>query len=239
MSDLLDFAIKAHGGLDRFSKFNFLTARLRQGGALWALKGQEVTLRDANVKVDLHKEWATHWPFSPTTHHSIFTPGKVLIEDDAGRVVEELVDPRPTFAGFELETPWSLPQLGYFAGYAMWNYLTAPFLLARPGVLAVEVDPWSEGGETWRRLRVEFPNAIATHSRIQHYYFDENGLLRRHDYEVEIQGNNSAAHYLTGPVVVDGITLYSNMRIVPNTPDNVPMSEPELVTIELSDYKFD
>ncbi|SDA35875.1 hypothetical protein [Sphingomonas sp. NFR15] len=239
MSDLVDFAINAHGGLDRFNKFDFLTARLKQGGALWPLKGQATTLQEANVKIDLRKEWTSHWPFAPTTHHSVFTPELVRIEDEAGNVVEELTNPRPTFEGFELETPWSLPQLGYFAGYAMWNYLTAPFLLTRPGVVSVEVDPWSEGGETWRRLRVEFPDTIATHSRIQHYYFDDKGLLRRHDYEVEIQGNNSAAHYLTGPVVVDGITLYSNMRIVPNTPDNVPMSEPELVTIELSDYKFD
>lgn len=239
MSDLVDFAIKAHGGLDRFSKFHFLTARLKQGGLLWALKGQGETLTDAHVKIDLHKEWATHWPFAPSTDHSVFTPDKVLIESDAGAVVEELADPRPSFAGFEMETPWSRPQLGYFAGYAMWTYLTAPFILARPGVVCTEVDPWSENGETWRRLKVEFPSSIATHSRVQHYYFDTDGLLRRHDYEVEIQGNNSAAHYLTGPVEVEGITLYSEMRIVPNTPSNVPMSEPELVTIGLSEYKFD
>ena len=239
MSDLVDLTVKAHGGLNHFSKFHFLTAHLKQGGLLWGLKGQGETLANAHVKIDLHKQWATHWPFAPTTNHSVFTPAKVLIEDDAGAVVEELADPRPSFAGFEMETPWSAPQLAYFAGYAMWTYLTAPFILTRPGVVATEIEPWSEAGETWRRLRVEFPDSIATHSRVQHYYFDDQGLIRRHDYDVEIQGNNSAAHYLTGPVEVDGITLYSGMRIVPNTPSNVPMAEPELVTIEISEYKFD
>lgn len=239
MSDLVDFAIQAHGGLDRFKSFNFLTARLRQGGALWGLKGHPSTLEDAHVKIDLTREWASHWPFAPSGNHSIFTPERVVIEDEQGKTVEELVHPRPTFAGYELTTPWSDTQLGYFAGYAMWNYLTAPFLFREPGVVATEIDNWEEAGETWRRLRVEFPDDIATHSRFQTYYFDDTGLLRRHDYEVEIQGNNSAAHYLYDPVEVQGITLYSKMRIVPNTDTNVPLSEPELVTIDLSEYKFE
>lgn len=239
MSDLVDFVIDAHGGLDRFNRLSFLTARLEQGGILWSLKGQEGTLAQAQVKIDLHREWSSHWPFAPTRNHSVFTPGLVRIEDESGALVEELADPRASFAGFEMETPWSAPQLGYFAGYTMWTYLTSPFLLKRPGVVATEIDSWGENGETWRRLKVEFPQDIATHSRVQYFYFDDRGLIRRHDYEVEIQGNNAAARYLHDPVKVDGITLYSTMRIVPNTPTNVPMDAPEIVTIALSDYRFE
>ena len=44
MTDLVDFTIEAHGGLDRFRRFAFLTARLRQGGVLWGLKGQPTVL---------------------------------------------------------------------------------------------------------------------------------------------------------------------------------------------------
>ncbi|MEV2211290.1 hypothetical protein AB0H86_07400 [Streptomyces sp. NPDC050997] len=32
----------------------------------------------------------------------------------------------------------------YFAGYAMWNYLTAPYLLTRPGVVVRELVPQQE-----------------------------------------------------------------------------------------------
>jgi hypothetical protein len=51
-----------------------------------------------------------------------------------------------------LLTPWTDPQLAYFAGCAMWTYLNTPFLLAWPGVVCEELSPWQENGESWRRL---------------------------------------------------------------------------------------
>ena len=47
-------------------------------------------------------------------------------------------------------------QLVYFAGYAMWTYLTTPFLFVMDGVATEELQPWHENGETWRRLKVTF-----------------------------------------------------------------------------------
>lgn len=238
MSDLVDFVIEAHGGLERFKGFKTLEADLLQGGILWALKGQPTVLEHAHVKVDLTQEHVSHWPFAPTQNRSNFTPGRVAIETPEGDVVEELLEPRGSFAGYEMETPWSNPQVGYFAGYTMWTYLTSPFLLKQPGVVTQEVESWTENGETWRRLRAEFPETIATHSKTQTYYFDEKGHLRRHDYEVDIQGSNPAARYLTEPVVVDGITLYGKMRIYPRLPDNTPAVDPLIVAIDLSNYRF-
>ncbi len=39
MTDLLDRAVAAHGGLDRFNQFKTVSAHLVLGGRLWALKG--------------------------------------------------------------------------------------------------------------------------------------------------------------------------------------------------------
>ncbi|QNE31093.1 hypothetical protein F1C10_03445 [Sphingomonas sp. NBWT7] len=238
MTDLLDFAIRAHGGLERFERFQHLRADLVQGGVLWALKGQPTVLEHAHVSIDLRKEHVSHWPFAPTQNRSNFTPGRVAIETPGGEVVEELLDPRASFHGYEMETPWSAPQVGYFAGYTMWTYLTSPFLLARPGITTREIEPWTEDGETWRRLVAEFPEEIATHSKIQTYYFDGKGHLRRHDYEVDIQGSNPAARYLSRPVDVQGLTLYGRMRIYPRQPNNLPASEPLIVSIDLTNYAF-
>jgi len=93
----------------------------------------------------------------------------VALESSTGEVLEELREPRASFAGHALETPWSALQLAYFAGCAMWTYLNTPFLLAHPGVLSKELSPWEENGETWRRLQVSYPNDIATHSSTQTY----------------------------------------------------------------------
>ncbi len=175
MSDLVDVMFDAHGGLDRFRQFAFLNARLHQGGVLWGLKGQPTVLQEANVRVDLNREWVSHWPFAPPTdYRSQFTPPKrVTIETPAGEVVEQLDEPRDSFAGYVMETPpWSNAQVAYFAGYTMWTYLTSPFILARPGVSTEEIEPWTENGETWRRLRVTFPPG---HRHPQH----SPDLLRR------------------------------------------------------------
>ena len=63
----------------------------------------------------------------------------------------------------------------------MWTYLTTPLLLTMENVRVHEVEPWAEGNRTWRVLRVEFPDWIATHSRIQDFYFGNDLSLRRHD----------------------------------------------------------
>lgn len=238
MDALAQLTIDAHGGIDAFRRFSHLTARIKQFGVLWALKGQTETLADANVKIDLKREWASHWPFAPTNDHSEFTPSEVSIRRPDGTVVETLPKPRESFAGFEMETPWSLPQLAYFGGYTMWTYLSTPFLLERDGVTSEEIEPWTEAGEEWRRLRVCFPESIATHSKIQTLYIGPDGLLRRHDYDVDIQGSNAAARYPLTPIEVSGITLFKGFRVFPRGVDNNPLPEPLIVGVDFEDYQF-
>jgi hypothetical protein len=47
----------------------------------------------------------------------------------------------------------------------MWTYLTTPFAFAMDVVATEELEPWRENGEIWRRLKVTFPQSIATHPR--------------------------------------------------------------------------
>jgi hypothetical protein len=239
LPDLARLAIESHGGLERWKQFEFLTARLVQGGVLWGLKGKAGVLERASVKLDLRKEWATHWPFAPTDYRSSFTPQRVAIETRDGQVIEELLNPRESFKGYEMETPWSNPQVAYFAGYTMWTYLTSPFILTQPGVVSEEIQSWEENGQTWRRLRVRFPDSIATHSAVQTFYFDRQGLLRRHDYEVDIQGSNRAARYVHDLIDVSGIILPTKMRVFSRRPDNQSAPEPLIVSVDLTDFLFE
>jgi hypothetical protein len=101
------------------------------------------------ITVDLRGEKASPWPFGPSDRRSRFEPHRVALEDANGNVIEELAQPRSSFKGHTLETPWSDLQLAYFAGTALWTYLNTPFLLARPGVESEELEPWQEVGETW------------------------------------------------------------------------------------------
>src|SRR5262249_15952429 len=154
------------------------------GGALWGLKGQQGFVGASHVTASLHRQWASHSPFLEPAHRTSFNGERVAIEDFNGLVVEARENTRRSFAGHPLETPWDRIQLAYFAGYAMLTYLTSPFSLV--DFESEEVEPWQEQGETWRALRVRFPRSIVTHSTEQTFYFDEKGLLRRHDYDVEV-----------------------------------------------------
>lgn len=235
---LLTLALEAHGGLDRWLRFTNVSAHLVNGGALWGLKQQPGVLDEVNVSVALRRPWASHFPFGEPHLRTSFEPQRIAIETIAGEVVEERRQPRDSFKGHELGTPWDRLQLAYFAGYAMWTYLTTPFLFAMDGIHAEEVAPWHEQGETWRRLRVNFPERIATHSATQTFYFDSGGLLRRHDYDTEVVGGTPAAHYVAEYREYSGILVPTRRRVLGRAPDGTAVPEPLIVSIDLSDIQF-
>jgi len=231
--NLAKLVIEAHGGLERWNRYTRLSAHLIQGGVLWAAKGKAGVLDDVTVTVDLRQEKVSHWPFGSVDRRSRFEPQRVALENAKGEVLEELMQPRSSFQGHTLETPWTDLQLAYFAGCAMWTYLNTPFLLARPGVESEEVEPWQEAGETWRRLKVRFPPDIATHSTEQTLYFDQHSLLERHDYDVEISGGTAGAHYVSDLREFSGIVFPTKRRIFPRQPNGHSAPEPLVVSIDL------
>jgi len=238
MNCLLQQTIAAHGGLERWRRFEYVTAHLRTGGALWALKHQQSVLDDINVRVALLREWASHWPFLKPDLRTSFEPYRVAIETTAGCVVEERLTPRDSFAGHGPDTPWDRLHLAYFAGYAMWTYLTMPFLLTMDGVTTEELPPWHENGETWQRLKATFPPGIATHSTVQTFYVGSDGLLKRHDYDAEVLGGSPAAHYVHQYQEFSGILVPTKRRVLGRKPDGTPVAEPFLVTIDLNEVEF-
>jgi hypothetical protein len=140
-------------------------------------------------------------------------PERVAIQTADGEVLEQRTDPRSTYPmPFELTTRWDALQVAYFASYAVWNYLTSPFLLTYPGVQAQEIEPWDEDGESWRRLRVTFPETIATHNRDQVFYFDSNYMLRHLDYQPEVT-NAPIAHYVSDHKEFDGFIFPTRRRV--------------------------
>jgi hypothetical protein len=236
MTDLLDRAVAAHGGLDRFNHFKTVSAHLVTGGALQSLKGQ-VGVLSTYVTVDLHQEHASFAPFKLPNQRAVFTPERVAIETNEGAVVAERANPRAAFADHARETPWDDLHLIYFGSYAMWTYLTVPFSLTWAGFEAREIEPWQEQGEIWRRHKVTFPPSIASHSTEQTFYFGDDGLLRRHDYVDEIAGNFPVAHYVSEYKDISGFLIPTKRRVFARRPDNTPALNVLTVSIDLSDIR--
>lgn len=238
MSTLANEVMDRYGGLARWKRFSTVTARLRNDGALWTLKQQGGVMDDLSVRVHLREPRASHFPFTAAHLRTSYQPDRVAIEDAAGNAVSELLQPRQSFAGHGLETPWTPLQLAYFAGYAMWTYLNTPFLFAWDGVATEELPPWEENGERWRRLRVTFPENLPSHSTVQTFYFDADHLLRRHDYDADVIGGVPAAHYSADHVDVSGILVPTRRWVLPRQPDGSAAPEPTIVSIALSEIAF-
>jgi hypothetical protein len=76
---------------------------------------------------------------------------------------------------------------------------------------------------------------MATHSSTQTLYINGKGLLKRHDYDVEIAGGMPGAHYIEGYEDVSGIMFPTKRRIFPRQADGTASPEPLVVSIALSD----
>ena len=239
MTDLLDFVVEAHGGRKRWNELKSVSAHLIQGGVTWEMKGQNGVLDDVFVSANLHDEQVSHHPFGAADRRSVFVPERVVIQRDDGTVVEELDQPRASFAGHTLQTPWTTTQLAYFVGTAMWTYLTQPFTFTLPGFQTAELEPWQENGEQWRRLRVVWPSNLASLNSVLTVYVGEDGLIRREDYDVEIMGGSAGAHYMYGYTQIAGIMLPTEHKILPRTPEGESLTEPLLISIGLSDITFE
>jgi hypothetical protein len=233
MSDLLELAVAAHGGWDRWQKLESLRAHISIDGAVWHLKGWPNVFKDAHVSIDPHQQHTEYSPFIEAGRRTVFDQGNTAIVTDSGDVIEQREHSRKAFEGHGLKTPWDAQHLIYFTGYAMWTYLTTPFLFKLPGFKVEEIEPWSEDGETWRRLKVAFPAHIETHSTEQIFYFDASGILKRHDYSVDIMGGTSSANYATEPKTSGGFVFPTRRRVYAIGKNNLPDRSRVAVAIDL------
>jgi hypothetical protein len=237
MGDLLADALAAHGGLDRWAELSRIRATIVTGGELWGLKGLVQDPEPREMNVALHEQWASVHPFGSPDQRTDFTPGRIAIEKLDGTLVAERLDPRASFAGHDLTTPWDPLHRAYFNGYALWIYLTAPFSLTMPGMSVTEIDPVVEDGETWRGLSVRFPPGIETHSTVQEMYFGADNLLCRHDYRVDVAGGFDAVQYVDRIVEADGIRLPTRRRAYRAT-GRTALLDQLMVSIDISDVRF-
>lgn len=232
MKDLLKLAVDAHGGLDRWNTFTRMVAPVSISGAIWDFKQQPGLLLDKTLEIDTQQQKLSITPFTGADLRSTFVPGRLAIETLSGKTVEEHENPLSLFEGHTFATPWNRLHVAYFVSEALWTYLTLPFLYTYPGFVCEEIAPWREDGEEWRRLKVQFPSTVESHTREQVTYFGPDGLMRRHDYTVDILQGNTGANYSTEFRDFQGIKLPTRRRIYAYDAQGQKVPEPLLVSLD-------
>jgi hypothetical protein len=230
MNDLLDSAVAAHGGLDRWNQVRLITFDASVTGAFWYLKGQGDALKDVRLQVDTTRQRVAI-EFAGQDKRAVFEPRRVVVQRRDGTLIEARDEPERSFDGHQFQTPWDDIHLAYFVGEAQWTYLNMPFLATRPGFAAEEIAPIEADGETWRRLAVTFPGHIATHTRRQVLCFGPDGLLRRHDFTIDLLGGVPSQLEAAGYRDADGIILPTTRRAY----DQLAPDHPLMVAIDMDD----
>ena len=228
MNDLLDSAVAAHGGLDRWNRVKSITFDASITGAFWHLKGKGDALKDVRLDVDTRRQLVTI-EFVGQDKRSVFEPHRVVVQRGDGALIEARDDPERSFDGHQFETPWDDIHLAYFVGEAQWTYMNMPFLATRPGFVTEEIAPIEANGETWRRLEVTFPDHIKSHTRQQIFSFGPDGLLRRHDFAIDLLGAVPSQLDATDYRDVDGIILPTARRAY----DQLTPDHPLMVAIDM------
>jgi hypothetical protein len=239
--ELVEKVVAAHGGQQSWSAAGEIRVHARSSGLALASKGARSRFREYDLRVTPDPARSVFEPYPRPGKRGVFEEGRVRVESEDGETLSERHDPRPRFRNPRRLFYWDPLDSLYFAGYAMWNYLTMPLLLTRPDVDVREGEAWQEApGEIWSRLEVSFPEAIHTHCRAQTFYFDREGLLRRHDYTAEPFGSwATSSHYSTGHKEHDGVIVATNRRVVPRNPrSNRAFPGPTLVRLEIDDLEL-
>jgi hypothetical protein len=237
MSELLNLAVNAHGGLDRWNKVKAIKLAASITGAIWYVKGKPDFLKNVVLTSETRNERVTV-EFPGQNKRAIFNPNRIVIETAQGKLIEARDNPEESFAGQQRETPWNDVHVIYFVGEALWTYLNTPFLYTYEGFASEEIPSIQVEGETWRRLKVTFPDNVKSHTREQISCFGPDGLLRRHDYTVDILGGATGLNYASDYRDVDGIIVPTQRRVYAYEGDYQLVKEPLLVPIDMGEIRL-
>lgn len=242
MSKLLDDVLAAHGGAERWQSVSAITARGRLGGLLpTRFSGNKLT--NFTVEIQVAAPHTVLHDFPQAGKRAVLDRGDVRIETPDGELLDTRTDPRSAFfgrSGIRRNVHWDPLDTAYFAGYAFWNYLTSPLLLARDDIAVTEGEPWRESGQTWRRLHATFPAHIETHCWRQTFYVDRDGLIRRHDFVAEPVGGWAAASlYCDQHREFDGLIFPTRRRVLPRGPGRRVLPRPTLLALDFDEIEIE
>jgi hypothetical protein len=176
MNELLDLAVKAHGGLERWNKVKAIKVAASITGAIWYVKGKPDFLKNVVLTAETRNERLAI-DFPGQNKRAVFEPNRIVIEREDGTLIDARDDPEKSFEGQHRETPWDDIHVAYFVGEALWTYLNTPFLYTHEGFVTEEVPSIQVESETWRRLKVTFPDSVKSHTKEQITHIPSVSLL--------------------------------------------------------------
>lgn len=236
---ILRDALRMSGGVDLWRQLQRFTLHLSIGGVLFPGRRSAARLKECVADGTLHEQSLEITGFNAEDRRALYRADWVALEDADGRRIKERNASPAEFRSQLNSTVWDELQLAHYCGYLIWNYVNVPFVLSEPDFRAEELKPVIEQGETWRRLRVEFPARVATHAAEQDFYFDRDGYLRRLEYKADFENSAPVVQLFSGHQRFSGILVPTLCRLLCNAPFGVSSTKSPWVDIEIFDALFE
>jgi hypothetical protein len=232
---LLADALHAGGGLDLWRQIRRFTVYISISGALFARKCRAAQLKDLVAEGGTRQQVLEITGFTANDRRALYRPNWVALEGVDGQRLQERYAAPAAFRDHMKLAAWDDLQLAHYCGYLIWNYVAAPFILADSDVLTEELEPCDVHGEILRRLKVEFPPRVVTHSAKQTFYFDREGQLRRIDYPGIDDDRTQTAQVFWAHQRFSGILVPTLCRASKVGVGGLLVAESPLVDIEIFD----
>jgi len=227
-------AIEAHGGMDYWNSLEALDAEISASGFLFTAKQRPVLQRMRMQALTTEPRFFFYDFPKPGLTGELIGNDEVRILDSGGKIIAQRKNPRSAFRSIRRQFFWDDLDFIYFAGYATWNYLTAPFIFLRKGFFIEVLKPLQGALGQFTRLHVTFPPDIPTHCREQIFYLDDQRLLRRLDYTAEVVGCWAhAAHLCEEYQTFDRLKAPTRRRVLPLLFGHKPLPGPTLVELQV------
>lgn len=211
---VIDQAIRRHGGMERYGEVDRIVCDVTTMGGLamrrrglhsdFPLPGR-VTLMPRQQQAILHD-------YPSPGRSCLYDKGRVALVGAGRAPVFDSDNHRLRMLSVSrFRRPWTVLDAAYFFGYAMTHYASLPFSLA--GLKVVGLARRAHGN--WRaRIDVEYPEGAHTHSQHESFYFDETGLLVRHDYRPLVSSPVArAANFLHNYRSCDGYLITERRKV--------------------------
>ncbi|RFZ90940.1 hypothetical protein D0C36_18515 [Mucilaginibacter conchicola] len=240
--ELLENILAAHGGRENWEKYKKVSVTMIGGGTLVTLQQLPQNRAERTVTAWLHEQRAGVKPFGAPDAFSDITPQRVAIENESGQIIAERKGDAHSLHQEMKHGLWGPLGLATFNGYALWQYINFPFFMLLPGIQVKEIAPYTERNETWRVLEVTFPDDMLSHSKVQQFYFDDNYLLRRQDYTVDVaveeKNTFNVAQYIYDYREAQGLRIGTVRRMYHRNDDGTPNMLDLAIWADLSDLTY-
>lgn len=214
--EVVERAVEAHGGLERWQRAARIDLELTVGGIAFTAKGRRKSAGKANMaSIETGSGEVMLRPFFEHQDRvGHYTTQRLTISDKmSGDEIEGCDTASRPRSGLRALATWSdLDQL-FFAGYALSHYYRLPFSLLDDRIALGPVT----GDSGTRRSTATFPPELYSHSPRETFHFDETGRLVRHDYTARFLAPGArGAHLSMDYRMHDGLAIAGRRRVLLN-----------------------